>query len=40
MVLEFELNDIWVEFIVDYVIKMFKIKLDKWFKMYSVEDIR
>ena len=35
---DLELNDTRVEFICDYVLKTFKIKGDKWMKLYNVED--
>lgn len=35
---DLELNDQRVEFICDYVLKTFKLKGDKWMKMYNIED--
>jgi len=40
MAAELELNDQRVEFIADYVIKTFKIKPDRFAKMYSLEETR
>ena len=38
LVADLELNDKRVEFVADYVLKTFKLKTDKWMKLYNVEE--
>jgi dynein heavy chain len=38
LVADLELNDKRVEFVADYVLKTFKLKPDKWMKLYNVEE--
>jgi len=40
MASDLELGDSRVEFIADYVLKTFKIKPDRWSKMYSLEEVK
>lgn len=38
LVADLGLNDKRVEFVADYVLKNFKLKTDKWMKLYNVEE--